>query len=509
MQAAQPTIDELNAFYEQIISEARELLPGLQETQSPSPTPLQRFTNQQFLLWDYLTNVDNDDLPQHFANLTTLCKRRKISRAIIFIKDPAFNNFFQPDNNADDAFIALANNLVSEMRSSSGGNVPNFELAVFFESGNFTSNATPATAPTHNPLPSTELSGYFSDLKNMLDWANEMVGKISGITEITFDPEASGANKSIQQLVYNYADEYKWINSLEQNGTPVRLGTTLGVDESKETYANLSEFPVSSIYTSQISTFPSPPFAYNRGDDPNAPLLQSVYIQVYQTSIPALFLAGFNSTTGKHNGQLAGTIFNKLLRDQPYLPTQEIAVPGKITFTKHSTAVTGSSTADFTNFADPLLYAFDQEIGRVNKIGVVSSVESSTSLTLSSPGAAFSSPAGGISYQRTEVATAWDTQINVTQDLINNIYWMLSLNYSPSSTPSENFAFFGNWLLRDFMDFIDSANAANNQSGTTVFSNFQFPTNNYVIYNYQFTTTTVQTEPKFNGETFPWNLSSN
>lgn len=478
-----------------MIQQARDTLPGLKTTenrQAPPLSGLTRFTNQGFLLWDYLINVSNADLEQHFKDLTSLCIRRKIRRAIIFIRDPANSTFFQPTNTGENSFVFQANNLFNQVRAE----VTNFEIAVFFESGNFSSNAPAQSKPTVNPLPSTSLSEYFSDLGNMLDWSKAMIGQVPGIKEISFDPEASGATKSIQQLVYNYTDEYKYLNGLDS----IRIGTTVGIDESKITYANLATFPVSNIYTNQISTFPENPQPnWSRGSDATSPLLQSIYIQVYETSIPAIFAAGFNSQTGRHNGQLAGQYFNLLLRDQPYLTGQ-----GTITFTQGNPTVTGSGT-NFTSFADPFLFANDTVNNIPNrKIGVVESIASNTSLSLEDPFAVFSET--NSPFTRTEIVTAWDTQPQLTQEMLNNIYWMLSVNFhSPLN-------FFGNWQLSDFMDFVSSSVEQNNTASKAPFSDsstsspLSFPSNNFVIYNYDFATTIVNTTPTNNGDVDPWNL---
>ncbi len=481
--------DSIRSFYEDFISEGRAQLPGLATPATVNTTsPLSRFTAQQFMLWDYLFHVD--EYETHFEELTTLCTRRKIQRVIMFIPDPNTFSFFDPSN--ADGFIAKANALAAAME----GVVSSFELAVFFETGAFTSSAAAGTVPTVNPLPSTELAGYFSDLQNMLDWSKAMHAAIPSLAEITFDPEAAGANKNIQQLVYNYSDEYKWLNNLDD----IRLGTTVGIDESKIAYANVSSFPVNAVYGGNITTFPANPQpSWDRGGEETSPLLQSVYIQCYEEAIPALFARGYAPSSGRHNGITAGAYFNKLLRDQPYIQGK-----GKITFTRHETEVTGAGT-EFSSFSDPILFAYDSQIKDDNKIGVVESTGSNTSLTLGAPGAAFSGDAE--KFERTEITTAWDTQLDLTQDMVNSIYWMFSLNYTPP------LSFFGNWQLGDFMDFIETIQSKSNAASTAVFFDangrvLPIPLRNYVIYQYFFATNTVQTTPTSNGAVAPWNLLS-
>lgn len=405
-------------------------------------TPQDRFTEQGFILWDYLIGVDNDGLPAHFDDLIALCQRRKVQRVIVFIKDPSSFSFFQLDS--DEGFIAKANGLTGE----------GINLSVFFETGDFSSSAPALKVPTVNPPPSSKLEGYFADIQPMLDWAAAVSTKVPGISEIAFDPQAAGATSSIEQLVYNYSDEYKFLNGLDK----LRLATSLGIDESKECYANTYRFPVPTIFTAHITTFPTAP-TWNRGSDPSAPLLGSVYIQCYQTSIPAIFES--------HDGVSSGKMFNALLRDQPY-----VNGAGTISFTKHTTAVDGQGTK-FKALADPFLYAQDK------KIGVVSGATSDEELTLEEPGADFTGEK--LPFTRTEVVTAWDTQPELTQEVVDSIYWMFSVNYKPP------LSFFGNWQLLDFMDFIDSATAANKQ--TSPFGSCVFPEKNFVIYNYNYLTT--------------------
>ncbi len=493
-----PTQAELDTFYEGIVLQGRATLPGIAPLGNETED-LQRFTNQNFMLWDYLIGIGTEaEYQSHFDNLMTLCQNRKIGRLILFIKDPSANNFFQPNNAT--GFVARANQLFNAMVPI----VPSFDIAVFFSSVAFSSTAPAGMTPTVNPAPDTILSGYFTDIQNMLDWAKAIIGQVPGVKEITFDPEAPGANKTTQQYVYNYTDEYKWLNALGS----IRLGTTLGVDESKVTYANLSTFPVNPIYTASIGTnppFPSPMPTWARGSDVTAPLLQSVYIQCYESAIPAMFEAGFSSSTGAHSGSVASNYFNSMLRDLPYL--QGV---GTISFMQGSTAVTGMGT-NFTSFSDPLLFSFDSAISANNKIGAVCGFSSATSLSLEG-GAAFSSM-GFQSFTRTEIITAWSTtQPVLTQAMLDNIYWMFSANYEPSKSE----AFFGNWQLGDFMDFIDGTVGFNEANTTNPFTlngdgstYLQVPTLNYVLYDYYFGTTTVNTTPKTFGVTDPWDLLSN
>lgn len=451
-------------------------------------TPIERFTQQQFILWDYLLDVT--DLPSHFDTLTTLCVERHIQRVVLYIKNPSAFPFFDHVDTSPNSFIGKANALAKSMSTV----VPTFELALLFDTSSFSSSAPEGAIPRVNKPPSGVLSGYFVGLQEMLDWAKAVIPQVDCIKEITFDPEAHGATLSIQQLVYNYADEYKYLNGLDT----IRLGTTLGIDESKPTYANISSFPVSHIYSGQISTFPANPHpTWSRGANQESPLLQSVYIQCYQTNIPSLFAAGYSTTTGSHSGAQAASDFNSLLRDTPY-----VNGIGSISFTRHANPVQGSGT-HFRSLSNPILYAYDSQIQQTNKIGVVETIKSDTNLSLGDPGAAFSG--SNLSFTRTETTTAWNTQLGLTQGMVDSIYWMFSVNYS-----SPNF-YFGNWQLSDFMDFINQTQVLNNAKETAVFKTgngetLPIPSKNYALYQYRFATTTVQTAPTSNGKPAPWNL---
>ncbi|MCH9631001.1 MAG: hypothetical protein S4CHLAM37_10130 [Chlamydiia bacterium] len=485
-----PLQEHLNQFFDTIVQQGRDTLPGLApQPKSAQESALEAFSAQNFLLWDYLTNTTNNNLPQHFDDLTALCQRRNIKRAIIFIKDPSANSFFGPTNTSANSFISKANTLFSTMSKQVSG----FELSIFFESGGFSSTAGAGSYPTVNPKPDTGLTDYFSQIDEMLDWSKAIIAQVPGIKEVAFDPQFKSATKDVQQLLYNYADEYKWLNSLGDT----RLGTTLGIDESKPTYANLSTFPVSSILAGSISTFPANPQpTWSRGGNPKAPLLQSVYIQAYQTSIPAMFASGFIPHLGTHNGGNAGRIFNQMLRDLPY-----VTGTGRISFMQHSTKLNGNSDTVFKTFADPILFAKDSVNNIHNrKIGVVSSVQENDLLTLDSVGATFTET--NSKFTRTEITTAWNTQPNLTQSMVDNIYWMFSLNYDPS----QSLNFFGNWQLSDFMAFITASLKLNTTAKSSPFTNLVFPSKNYVIYNYNFATTTVDTTPTSNGNVQSWGL---
>ncbi|MCH9612124.1 MAG: hypothetical protein S4CHLAM102_06070 [Chlamydiia bacterium] len=493
--------DSLNDFYQEYMEEARSKVPGIAGSDG-DPTGRTQFVQQGFMLWDYMVGVDTAaECATHFEALTNLCTYNKITRLIIFIKDPSTFTFYQPDDTSSNSFRTLLAALVTSMATV----VSDFEVSVFFETGAFSSNAATGTAPTVNPVPanySGAPSGYFADIQAMLDWSKAMIGNISAIKEIAFDPEASGANKNYQQLVYNYSDEYKYLNSLSST----RIGSTLGVDEAKETYANVSTFPVNSIYTGSISTFPSGSTGPSWRSSNNASLLQSVYIQCYQTSIPALFALGYNSThgTGSHNGSGAAGYFNALLRDTWYLNGN-----GTVKATRHNTTLLGQST-NFKTFADALIFAQDPQIGRINKIGYVSVTppQSDTSLVLGGAGSAFST-SGFVPFKRTEIISGWQTQPVLTQAMLDSIYWMFSANYQ------SPFFFFGNWQLVDFMEFITYLVQINNTATTAAFKEngsgapLNFPSGNFVLYEVSFvddSSSIVNTVPTSSNGPAPWNL---
>lgn len=494
----------MQQFYEQLISEARERIPGLKQNSSEENQDLQAFTNQHFLMWDYLIGVGKGELGNHFVDLTALCKARQIPRVIMFIKDPSTFSEFAPEN-----FATLATALINEVNTALPSSVQPFTLSVFFETGDFNyTSPSPGTLPTVNPVPDQgdpskgvpPKPNYFTDLPNMLNWVRDVNTAAKNqhqqiaIAEFAFDPEAAGANKNYQQLVYNYSDEYKYLNSM----TNIAIGTTLGIDESKIVYANLSTFPVPELYHAAIATFPTSP-SWRPTSAQSLPLLKSVYIQAYQSNIPSIFNAGYNQATGAHSGTLAGTRFNKMLQDQPYL-----VGTGKISFSAGSTQVTGTGT-NFTPYSNALLFTTLATDPSPKKIGIVSKVSSPTKLTLSSH-ATFSTSVP-VSFTRTETVTGWNIPGGITQSILNGIYWMFSLNYEAKGS----LYFFGNWQLGDFMSFVGQVQTLNktnppfkNSTDAPIYP----PKGNYAIYNYDFATTIVNKVPKDNGQIAPWNLQS-
>lgn len=513
--ASYPIANE--SFYKSIIQEASQKIPSSKKQSTVSP--VDAFTQQGFLLWDYLEGVGSDaDCVPHFNNLISLCQQRNIQRVILFIPSPALPDgttkydFFQSQSAMADNFVTMTQKLVSTMRSK----VPNFEVSLLFESGSFVSDVTvsPSLVSPYTsvsaPLPFSRFAGYFTNLTNMLNWSSYMITQPGiGITEIVFDPEwadpnGDPADKTDQQMVYNYSDNYKYAYGLTYtpygttNSTPIKLGTTVGIDESKVTYANLFTFPVNSVFTASFedNIFPNPHPSWRLTNselqDLTVPLLQSVYIQCYQTNMPAMFAAGATSSGG-HDGTLAAQYFNSLLLDQPY-----IAGTGRISCMLGNPDVTGSSNSQFLTFqgGDPFLFTTDAP---PKKIGIVDTVNSNTDLTLSyGP----TITASKIPYQRTEIITAWDSQTpGISQEVIDNIYWMFALNYEevPPHPPAPPYRFFGNWNLADFMTFITSLNQENKTNPP--FPGFNFPTGNYVIYDYDLLTSTANTIPAI-----PWDV---
>ncbi|MCI5053067.1 MAG: hypothetical protein MRY21_08055 [Simkaniaceae bacterium] len=499
----QPTPADLQNFYNTYIQEARATVPrAAQKGSTPTPplTAIERFRGQGFMLWDYLTNIGGigeTSYSDHFDSLTTLCVLNKFTKVIIFIKDPSANNFFEYNNTSDNSFIKKIQSLYTQMINIG---VSDFKISVFFETGPFSTTAPAGSVPTVD-APNSQLANYFNDIQDQLDWAKAIISAVGTnaqgtniISEVAFDPQASGANKSIKQLVINYADNYRGVNSLTYN-----LGFTLGVDESKQTYSNVVSFPVPTVYTAGNTNFPANPAPTWTRVSSTAPLVDAMYMQCYQTDFPAIFATDYNSSTGTHNGQEAANRFNRLLRDQYYLKGQ-----GTITFTKDDTTITGTGT-NFTSFADPVLFANDTTNNIPNrKIAVVESVTNNERLTSTNP--VFSET--NSPFLRTEITTAWTPlQPSLTQAAVNRIFWMVSVNYqSPLN-------FFGNWQLGDFMDFIQSLPTFNNDSknGTQVFTGLTFPSRQFVIYNYDFATSIVQVQPLTNDGTRlvadPWNIA--
>ncbi|MDN3504572.1 MAG: hypothetical protein P0S95_03230 [Rhabdochlamydiaceae bacterium] len=509
-----PTRAQFNNFYQQYIGEVRAKVPG-KHPNSGITTGLTRFTNQHFMLWDYLEGETESTYVTHFQDVLSMLQARQMKRLIVFVKDPnstTSNSFFQPSNTSTDSFIGQMKEIYSTMLAIQ----PDFYISIFFESQNFTSDAPAGTYPTVNPQPQTYLSGYFPGINNMLDWAKDVIaqGTSVGIQEIAFDPQYSGATKDIQQRLYNYVDEYKYLNGLEA----IKIGSTLGVDEAPETYANLATFPVPDSFALgygnppnfPTTSFPNPAPTWQRSPT-DASLLQSVYIQVYETDIPAIFAAGATTTSASHSGVTAGSYFNSLLREYPYLTGV-----GTISATQHATTVTGHGT-NFTNYSDPLLFV-PYEGNPIKKLCTVNGVNSPTSLSTTAATATVSN----VSFQRTEISAAWTGDLagatSLTpaqgQTILDNIVWMFSVNYQTNTkTPTASLYFFGNWLLDDFMDFIDATITNNNKESIAPFkmgdgTALIFPSHSFAIYDYHLIKNVVSGQTTYNGVKIDWNLES-
>ena len=467
-----PSRAQMDLFYQEYIEEARSKMPGLSNA-----VRRHSFASQHFLLWDYLDKINsNSDLAAHFQSITALCVKNEMKRYIVFIKDPDRFTFFQPSNTDYNSFVYQANNLYNTVSAF----VPDFYISVFFDSEPiWTSNAPLGNTPA-SPAPS---GGYFPNILNMLNWAKAIIAQCPGVKEVAVDPEAGGASIGTQQILYNYMDNYKYINSMQS----IKLGSTLGIDETNPTYANVATFPGNQQWGASIGNFPSSVPSWRSGN--NSSILQSVYIQCYQTDIPSLFAAGANSYNANHNGIRAGSILNKILRNVPYLAGQ-----GTLSSSKGSSSVSGQGT-NFSTYSDAMLY-----VGGT-KLGVVDSALSNTQLNLES-GAAFST--SNSPFARTEITTGWASSSGVTQSMVNSIYWMFSLNYT------NPFYFFGNWLLEDFMDFVSAFKAASMAGPTSPFgpggSSLFFPLHNLVLYDANFLYNTVSGQTVYNGEVINWNV---
>jgi hypothetical protein len=509
-------------FFEESVYSTNKNVPGTTSNADPftPPTcPTTAFVEQGFILWDYLTGVHTDeDCVTHFQKLIALCQKNKFSRAIIFIPSPQLPtgatkfDFFQTNSSMSQNFKTYVTELVTTMRETE--KVTDFYVSVFFESGFFGSDASmPAFVTPYTevatPIPSTYLDTYFQYLPDMLKWAAYMIGLDIGIEEIAFDPEAyiestgSSAAQKNYQTVYNYTDNYRWAYGLmytpygESSRVPIKLGSTHGIDESKITYANLFTFPVDSVFTFSLKPyFPDPKPSWRQinsemtEEELVQPLLNSVYIQAYQSNMPAMFAAGATAEGG-HSGSEAAVDFNALLRDYPYIIGE-----GQICCTKDNPTISGLKT-DFLTYEgqDGFLFKMDTPLKKICDIG---SVQSNTSLT-----AGFGSTittTRPIPFQKTEIITAWNTQDpGISQDAINNIYWMFSTNYAPDE--KVPLKFFGNWNLCDFMSFITNFNSKN--VSNPPFPGFDFPTKNYALYDMIFLETVVNEVP-----VPPWGIES-
>jgi len=503
-----------DAFYNDIITTGGNAIPKPSTNNGADDTdPVDLFTQQGFILYAYLIGVhDEADCEPYFTALTTFCTERNIQKVYLFTPSPSLPNgsskfeFFQPDSTSSPSFVSMTNDLVNQMRALPGST--NFEVAVFFEPGFFGSHATtpsfisPYTS-IEAPLPSITLPGFFDYLGEMLDWAAAILPQVPGICEISFDPEGDGtdgtpANKSDQQLVFNYSDNYRFAHGLRctHPGTTVPtivdLSTAPGIDESSVGMANLSTFPVPTAYTGGFKpgTFPDspPPWRQINSDLPNEadlyrPLLDYILYQAYQSNIPEIF--NTPTSNGGHDFALSASRFIKLLKNEPYLNGT-----GVITTSKGNPIVTGCHGSNFLAFKDSDGFLF--EINATKKIGIIGSVQSDTQLTLSY-GPTVDLPRA--KYLRTEITTGFPTQDGLTQEILDRQIFMFSVNYDTSTELN----FFGNWNLSDFMGFISALPVA--AKANPPFPGLNFPTLR-VLYEFNLLRTIVNTEP-----TIPWDVA--
>ncbi len=474
LNALPPSRARMQDFYQQYIAEGRSFLPGV----APNTDDVGRFDAQKFFLWEYFEGVKNGEFPARFAELQNFVVQHKIKRVIMYIPDPNAFTFFQPNS----AFVTAANRLIT---AGQGVN-PDFTITVFFDLSTFGSSA-----------PAQDVSGfsnaapaYFANAAEKMDWVKAVAPSINGLAEFAFDPEGGGSTKNTQQQLYLFADEYKYTYDL----TDLGMGTTLGIDEAPEAYANVSTFPIDAQYIVGLPAAMADTTPTWRTGGSTDPMMTSVYIQFYESDIPAIFAAGATNTSASHDGKLAASYTNDLFFNRPYVTGQ-----GKIKGTQGSSTLLGQGT-QFLSLADPIFFTFEPALGRTNKISVKDGDASSNTSTPTTS-AAFSTN-GFQDFTRTEISVSWRTQPVIDQEMVNRIYWMFSVNYNTG----QNLRFFGNWTLNDFMDFIEDFPVVNNDGTRAVFTDSAIPTHNIGIYDYNLLKTVTNGQTTYNGTVINWHL---
>lgn len=453
------------------------------------------FKSQNFVLWD--ENSDSPDtrtFAEHYQGLMTFMNQQNIRKVILYVKDPANYDFFLPSN-ADhtnpDNFAYWAVQIMQ---------LPNNpEIVILFDRSGFT-----WPGATVGGYGSDQIPAYFANPVEKLSWVKAIndyltTNSLPNLTGVCIDPEPPGSWPGLKgapayQTIVNTMDQYKWGNSLTWEN-----GMTFGIDAKPSTFSNLKTFPfltsddndqaiMAMIYASISTTsnyfpgtiFPAPSPPYPTINAPswrssnNAPLLDAVYIQAYQSDVSYIYSL-------QSNPAQAAQRYLWAFQDLPYAPKT-----GTISGSSGSTTITGTGTSFTTNVLADMPLGIKPGV----KFGIISNINSDTSLSLYS---ALSSSISQSSFFGTETVMKW-TFPYITPTMASKIYLMFSCNYSVT------FPFFGNWALTNFEDFVSNFYTTG-QTSAIFYQNPDSPTpiplsNNFVIYTFNFMIEVAQW--------FPW-----
>lgn len=418
------------------------------------------FDTWNFVLWDYADEVTTDPstAQAHWKTLIGFVQQNKIRRVITFIKDPSQYPFYSINQTPDQQyFIYWAKTFAAQC--------PSCDLQVFFDRTAFNSQIT-THGPTDLPSPFASITTTnFLNLPDKMTWVWGMLGMGVPIKEVDLDPECSfntpsdcgsapnlGGGMGAKQLLINFMNYYRYQNSRFSN---VRLGVCLGFDVKSLTFLNLSTLPLPSngdeydlnqLLPANCNYYNFPtkiaPTTWWGANSP-APLLDSVYIEAYDHSIPYNFTLQSNPT-------LAATNMLHLYRDEPYMPGS-----GLISFSSTSKQLTGINTQFLTQgVTDGTPFGVVQGPS-MTTIGLVNG-----SLPITNTSATFYSNAtlsgNSMAYSISESPIKWvfpSVNPKVNPQLLNNICFMFSLEPNPVDQ-QPNTPYFGTWTLDQFLLFM-------------------------------------------------------
>lgn len=413
------------------------------------------FDTWNFVLWDYADEVvDVKTAQAHWETLIKFVAKNKIRRVITYIKDPSTYAFFDINQQqGNNYFLYYAKQFVTQFKGQC-------DLCVFFDRWKF---QNPKLAPAvPNDLPSVFPSintTTFLNLNDKMSWVLGM-SQLVNIAEVALDPECDFAPPTpsnplgAYQLLVNYMNYFRNYHSSEIKN--VRIGICYGFDEKPMTFVNLSTLPLPANGDYNLQTYVSNAdvnyYYFPTVIDPNwqshftAPIVDSVYIEAYDNTIPYNF-------TLSSTPDIAAQNMLHLDRDEAYKPGT-----GTITVNANNPKeLDGTNTMFTKEVVQSVPVSLQQKDGSYQFAGLVDQVTSDTVMTINSD-----SQAQGINanFMISESPLKWwypciDPSTN--PNLLGNICMMFSL---------EN-TFFGQngWTLEAFLQFVNTFYSSGQTSG--------------------------------------------
>lgn len=364
-----------NDFYEQYIIEGNQSIQG--------------FTGIQTLLltvWDYVDDAPSKrSFSEHFQGLYYYLITNNFRQVVVYIKDPSQYDFYDPTGDA-----SSTNNIcywLNLMLAEGITVIPLFDYTTFSWTGTFTGPNGDQISLDSNTLNPDQIPSdfYFQDIWKKMSWVTKIrqdetaiqIG--STVWGACIDPELSGHDANDYQAIVNYMDQYRLTYDTTANNA-----MTFGIDARPSTYANTAEFPISdATIIAMIDASLSPNFPGN-GSNPipipswrsagdGSPLLQRVYLQIYQDTFNYIY-------TQTASCAAASTI--SAFKNFPYKPATFV-------ITANTTSTTVTSLATHTVNSENIHYAIpsslsvgDQIGGKLNgtnlSFGTIASIQSTT-----------------------------------------------------------------------------------------------------------------------------------